>query len=105
MVGGNVKYEASETEMIVIEKFLGNYLEVRLSNCFLIEVSQPILKLIDYFESNSVRVHERYDKIVMLLYDYLSKFVKNSGVENNNRATGKDLLKVDFKDPEKHLPD
>ena len=48
------KYEASETEMIVIENYLGHYLEVRLSNRFLIDVSKPVIEVLDYFESSTV---------------------------------------------------
>ena len=59
------KYEASETEMIVIENYLGHYLEVRLSNRFLIDVSKPVIEVLDYFESSTVRVFDRHDKIFL----------------------------------------
>ena len=53
---------ASETEMIVLEEYLGSYLEVRLSNSFLVEVCKPVIQMIDFFKSNSMRVQYRYEK-------------------------------------------
>ena len=43
VVAGN--YEASETEMTVLEKYIGNYLEVRLTNCFILEVAKPVIRM------------------------------------------------------------
>ena len=73
-------YQASETEMIVLEKFLGNYLEVRLSNRFLLEVGKPVMELISFFESQKIRIQDRYSKLVLLLHSFLSKFMKNAGI-------------------------
>ena len=56
------KLVASETEMIVLEEYLGSYLEVRLSNSFLVEVCKPVIQMIDFFKSNSMRVQYRYEK-------------------------------------------
>ena len=83
--------------MIVLEEYLGSYLEVRLSNSFLVEVCKPVIQMIDFFESNSVRVQHRYEKLVILLFEFLSKFAKNAGVSNNNDPDGKALLKANYK--------
>jgi hypothetical protein len=56
------EYEASETEMMVLEKYIGNYLEVRLSNCFILEVAKPVMELISYFESSKIRIQHKEDK-------------------------------------------
>ena len=91
------RYIASETEMIVLEEYLGSYLEVRLTNSFLVEVCKPVIQMIDFFESNSVRVQYRFEKLVMLLFDFLSKFAKDAGVTNNNDPDGKALLKAHYR--------
>jgi len=98
-------YQASDTEMIVLEKFLGNYLEVRLCNRFLLEVGKPVMELISYFESQKIRVQDRHSKLVLLLHSFLSKFMKNAGVENNETATGVILLKADYRNRTKQLED
>ena len=92
------KYEASKTEMIVVEKYKGNYLEVKLASLFIIDVSKPVMDLISFFESNKIRIHDKQGKLVILLYDYLSKYLKQAGLEGNNNPTGEQLLKVKYKD-------
>ena len=63
------------------------------------------MELISYFESSKIRIQHKQDKLVMLLHDYLAKFMKNAGVENNNNPTGRDLLKVKFKERSRQLSD
>ena len=92
------KYEASKTEMIVVEKYKGNYLEVKLASLFIIDVSKPVMDLISFFESNKIRIHAKQGKLVILLHDYLSKYLKQAGLEGNNNPTGEQLLKVKYKD-------
>ena len=99
------EYEASETEMIVLENYLSNYIEVRLSNCFILDVCQPVMELISFFESQKIRIQDRHSKLVLLLHSYLSKFMKNAGIEDNKSPTGKRLLKVPYKERNKQLPD
>ena len=98
------KYLASETEMVVVTKFLGNYLEIRLTSLFILEVAKPVMELISFFESTKIRIQDQHAKLVLLLYDYLGKFVKNAGVDGNNNITGEGLLKVKYKDKTKQLP-
>jgi hypothetical protein len=87
--GGNVP---SEMETVIMEIFLGNYLEVKLTNLFLIDVCQPFLDYIDFFESRRVRCHLRYPKMALLLADHMGKFVK----QNVALLSPTQLLKVDL---------
>ena len=91
------KYEASDTEMIVLEKFIGNYMEMKLSNLFILDVCEPVMELISYFESEKVRIQDGHRKLVLLLHNILGKFMKNAGQEaNNNTVVGEELLNVKF---------
>ena len=99
------KYEASETEMIVLEKYLGNYIEIKLSVSFILDVCRPVMDLISFFESEKVRIQDRHAKLVLLFHDYLGKFMHNAGLEDNNNIHGEDLLKVKYTDKEKQLGD
>ena len=102
------KYEASETEMIVLEKYLGNYIEIKLSVSFILDVCKPVMDLISFFESEKVRIQDRHAKLVMLFHDYLGKFMQNAGLEDNNNLAGVNgevLLKVKYTDREKQLSD
>ena len=104
----SASYEASETEMIVLEKYLGNYLEIKLSISFILDVCKPVMDLISFFESEKVRIQDRHAKLVLLFHDYLSKFMKNAGLENNNnlaKVDGEELLKVKFTKRENQLSD
>ena len=88
---GNVKY-ISETETVIMEIFLVKYLEIRLTNLFLIDVCQPLLDYIDFFESLRVRCHLRHPKMAILLSDHMGRFVK----ENVALLTPTQLLRVDL---------
>jgi len=96
--------EASEAEMVVMELYLANHLEVSLNIAFLLEVARPVMDMISYFESSQIRIQHKQSKLILLLHDYLAKFIKNAGVENNN-ASGKALLEVNFKDKSKQRSD
>lgn len=100
------KYEASETEMIVLENYLENYLEVRLSQCFVLCAGEVFIELINFFESGETRIHLMYDKLTSLLVTILSRFVKDSAMStkstNNNKQTKLEkvakLLEVKYKE-------
>ena len=51
--------EISETETLILEHFLGNYIHVRLQNKFILAACNHIIQFIDYFEARDVRVHKR----------------------------------------------
>ena len=63
-----------------------------MTNLFLIDVCQPILDYIDFFESRRVRCHLRHPKMAILLSDHMGRFVK----ENVALLTPTQLLKVDL---------
>ena len=84
----------SETEKIILDTFLGNYIEVRLTNLFLVEVCQPMIDFIDFFESRKVRCHLRYPKMAILLSDHLARFVK----EDISKLNPRELINVKTKE-------
>ena len=94
--------DVSETEIKILDIFLKDYIEVRLTNQFLIEVGKPFIKFIDFFESREIRVHHRHSKMMLLLSQHLSRFLKDGGIENDN-VTPRELLKVDFKNSSNFL--
>ena len=81
-------------------------MEVKLSTLFLLDVCEPVMELISFFEAEKVRVRDRHKKLVFLYHDYLGKFMKNAGLEdNNNDLDGEDLLKVKYNQRDKQLDD
>jgi hypothetical protein len=89
--------EPTETEMTILTEYKCNYLELRLTNKFILDVSCPLIKLLNYFESSEVRVHQQFASIVDIVYNFLSKFLKNAGMgDKEETVTGRRLLKVDF---------
>ena len=100
------QYEPSDTEMIVLEKYLGSYLEVKLSNLFILDVCKPVMELISFFEAEKVRIQDRHKKLVMLFKDYLGKFMKNGGLEDeNNNLNGEEVLNLKINQRDKQLED
>ena len=100
------QYDPSDTEMIVLEKYLGDYLEVKLSNLFILDVCKPVMDMISFFEAEKVRIHERHKKLVVLYKDYLGKFMKNGGSEDeNNNVQGEEVLNVKYDQRDKQLDD
>ena len=97
--------ELSETEMMILEIYLKNYLMVRLVNKFLVSVGKPFVEFIDFFESREVRVQHRFEKMLLLLTSHLSSFLKNGGFDKEiDVITAKEALDVDFKNSSKYLP-
>jgi hypothetical protein len=80
----STKYEASDTEMIVLEKYIGKYLEVKLSTEFLLDVYEPVMELISFFESEKVRIQDRHKKLVSLVHNCFGKFMKNACSEKGS---------------------
>ena len=102
----NSKREPTDTEMIILQEYKCNYMELRLTNKFILDVSEPLINFLDYFESNEVRIHQQFGRIVDLVFNFLSKFLKNAGMkEEETEVTGRRILKVDFKDKKYHLDD
>ena len=56
------------------------------------------MDLISFFEVEKVRIQDRHMKLVMLFKDYLGKFMKNAGVEDeNNNLEDEEVLSVKIK--------
>ena len=91
----------SETEKIIIEIYVGDYINTRLTNMFLCAVGKDVVSFIDHFEKRTVLVHEKHGKMVCLLAQYLSYFLKNGGIDDG-RITAQ-LIDVNFKDPSQLL--
>jgi hypothetical protein len=90
----------SENEATVIQVYLGDYINTRLCHQFLIEVGQPFLDFIQFFESKSVRAHLLFPKMALLLNQQFAMFLKPGYRE---RMTPRRLLQVDYKDPSMQL--
>lgn len=85
----------SENEATVVEIYLGEYIPTRLAHMFLIEVGEPFINFIDFFESREVRAHVLYPKMALLTHQLLVMFLKPDG---RDKLTPKRLMKVDYKD-------
>ena len=92
----------SESEKTIIQTYLGDYINTRLTNMFLCAIGKEIISFIDNFEKRSILVHERHGKMMLLLGQFFSYFLKNGGIKGG-KITGQKLLEVDFKDPSKLL--
>ena len=53
------KKDVTEAENVILKEFLENYLMVRLTNMFFIDVSEPVLILLNHFESEDPIIHRR----------------------------------------------
>ena len=71
--------DVTEAETTILKDFLGNYLVVRLTNMFFIDVSDPVVTLLNHFDSEEPLIHKRWDMLANFFYKFLSKFMKNAG--------------------------
>ena len=90
----------SENETTVIHVYLGNYIITRLSHQFLIEVGDPFIVFLEFFESRAVRGHLLFPKMVLLLHQLFSMFLKPGDMDT---ASPRRLLEVEYKDPKLQL--
>ena len=98
--------EPSDTEMTILTEYKSNYLEVRLTNKFILDVSSPLIKFLNIFESTDVLIHKQFESILDLVYNFLSKFLKNAGLKDGEETlSGKKLLQVDYTDKKLQLDD
>ena len=96
----------TETEMVLLEHYYGNYVETMLSARFVSDISAPIIAFIDFFENQTkARIHKRVEETVSFLYLLLSKFLKNGGLGDAVRVTPSRILKVKVSDTNLHLDD
>ena len=101
-----IKKDPTETEMTLLKEYMSNYIEVRLTNKFIIDVAAPLMKFLDTFEKDEVKIHVRHDNIVDLLYCYSSKYLKNAGLTNDeDLVTADKLIKIKYDDKKLQLSD
>ena len=94
--------DVTEAETTILKDFLGNYLVVRLTNMFFIDVSNPVINILNHFESDEPLIHKRWDMLADFFYRFLTKFMKNAGGENELIG---ELLKTNFQDSKLQLSD
>lgn len=94
-INAGSKKDISEAESIILKEYLGNYINVRLTNMFFLDVSAPVLTLLNHFETEDPLIFKRWEMMWDLFHDILSKFLKNSGGED---ATIRELVNLEFSD-------
>ena len=92
------KKNPSETEVLLLEKYLGNYIEFRLTTKFLCDSSDFILKFLNTFEKRETQIHRRHDLLVEFIYGLLSKLLKNAGLGDREVVSADNILHVDYKE-------
>ena len=93
-------------EQFILKEFTSNYVTVKLCNKFIIDVSSPILTLINHFESEEPKIFDRFDAIGDFMVTFMAKFMKYGGGQKKGaKLTTKDLLNVDVMDKELQLSD
>ena len=94
-----VHKDVTPAEQFILKEFSSNYITLRLCNKFILDVSGPILTLINHFESEDPKIYERFDVLGDFLVTFMAKFLKDGGQKKNGSAvTTKDLLNVDVND-------
>ena len=94
--------DVSEAVTTILQEYLCNYLTVRWSNMFFLDVSSPFLEVINHFEEEEPMIFKRWDVIFNLFNDVLAKFMKNAGGED---VAVTELFKLDFTDRKLQLDD
>jgi hypothetical protein len=100
-ISANPKRDITDTEVTVLEDYMGNYITVRLMNKFIIDISTGIIAFLDHFESSKkILIHERYQRIVEFVFSLRVKFLTNAGIETSRdeKLAAKDLLNNNYKD-------
>ena len=67
---------------------------------FLLDVGEPFIAFIDFFESREVRAHVLYPKMALLAHQLLMMFLKPDG---RDTLSPKRLLKADYKNKDLQL--
>ena len=98
--------DITAAEQVILREFSSNYVAVRLCNKFILDVSAPILTLINHFESEEPKLFERFDVLGDFLVTFMAKFPKDGGRKRNETTTTtRDLLNVDVTDKSLRLSD
>ena len=95
---GKVK-DLTAGEAFILKNYSSNIIPVQLTNKFIVDVSAPIMKLINHFESEEPNIFSRYDTLLDFTTTFLAKFLKNGGLEEGQDiVTPKTLLNIDVSD-------
>ena len=96
--------EASETERVFVDLYLKDYIKVRLTDQFLIKVTEDLTKFLNSVGKNYVQVHVKYEKVLALIYSYAAIYLKNGGLPMDCKMiTSSKLLQIDFSDAKLQL--
>ena len=87
--------DVSQSEQFILKEFTSNYINIKLCNKFIIDVSEPILTLINHLESEEPNIFDRFDVIGDFLVTFMAKFLINGGHADTDEPTTKDLLNVE----------
>ena len=95
---GRVK-DLTSAETFILKHFSSNIIPLRMTNQFIIDVSSPILTVINHFESETPNIFDRFGTIVNFFTTFLAKFLKNGGLEEGeDTVTPKQLLNINVRD-------
>ena len=90
--------DITSAEQFILKEFCSNYVSVRLSNKFVLDVSDPILTCINHFECEEPKIYERFDVLGDFLVTFMAKFLKNGGKTRGEETTTRDLLDINVND-------
>ena len=77
---------------------------VRLVNKFILAVGKMFTHFIDFCESREVRVHHRFEKMLLLVTTHFSNYMKNGGMDyEKEKISVKETIAIDFKDSDRFL--
>ena len=96
--------DIASAEQCTLKEFCSTYVSVRLSNKFVLDVSDPILTCINHFECEEPKIYERFDVLGDFLVTFMAKFLKNSGKTRGYKTTTRDLLDINVHDKSLQLP-
>lgn len=94
----------SDTEACIVETFIEDYVNIRLTNKFILAVFNDYIDTIDFFESREVRIHHQFNKLIVIFADNFSNFLKKGGMDKEGDVSVEKLLKIDYRDKGKTLP-
>ena len=100
-----VRKDITQAEQFILKEFSSKYIFVKLSNKFILDVSEPILTCINHFEEEDPKIFERFDVLGDFLITFMGKFVKNGGKSSDREVRTKDLLNVDVSVKSQQLSD
>ena len=65
--------DLTQAEQFILKEFSSNYITVKLTNKFILDISEPILTCINHFEEP--KIFERFDVMGDFLVTFMAKFI------------------------------